>query len=169
VPSGLSPFLRFELLNECSEMRGNLSRCRVVLAFEALPNCGQPNASIASRIQPALRERVLKHIPTNPVVDPVGCGSEIAPTSPPPVPRRLTNASTVGRVSDKGKERSPKRKPRPFSEGGVSGTLDHLGGRTDKGSAWETHGRARGSFSSRIRMRCRLRSACCVRRRRSLA
>jgi hypothetical protein len=31
------------------------------------------------------------HMPTNPVVDPIGCGSEIAhgalPTFPPPVPR----------------------------------------------------------------------------------
>jgi hypothetical protein len=36
VPSGLTRFLRFELLNECSEMRGNGSRHRVVLVFEAL-------------------------------------------------------------------------------------------------------------------------------------
>jgi hypothetical protein len=39
VPSGLSPFLCFKLLGECSEMRGDGSRQGVVLAFEALPNC----------------------------------------------------------------------------------------------------------------------------------
>jgi hypothetical protein len=31
-------------------------------------------------------------------------------------------------------------------EGGVSGTLHHLGGRTDKGSAWATPGRGRGRY-----------------------
>jgi hypothetical protein len=39
---------------------------------------------------------ILKDIPTNPVVDLVGCGGEIAhdtlATSPPPVPRWLMNA-----------------------------------------------------------------------------
>ena len=53
-------------------MRGNGSQGRVVLVFQALPNCGQPNGSIASRIRPILRGMVLKHVPTNPVVDPAG-------------------------------------------------------------------------------------------------
>jgi hypothetical protein len=33
------PVLRFELLDECSEMRGDGGRQGVVLVFEALPNC----------------------------------------------------------------------------------------------------------------------------------
>jgi hypothetical protein len=123
--AALSPLLRFELLYECSEMRGDGSRQGVVLVFEALPNCRQPNASIASGIQPALRGMVLKHMPTNPVVERLRQRDRAlaAPMSPPPAPRRLTNASTVGRVSDKGKNGSPNREPRPLSEGGVSGTL----------------------------------------------
>jgi hypothetical protein len=32
-------FPRFELLDECSEMRGDGGRQGVVLVFEALPNC----------------------------------------------------------------------------------------------------------------------------------
>jgi len=32
-------FPRFELFDECGEMRGNGSREGVVLVFEALPNC----------------------------------------------------------------------------------------------------------------------------------
>jgi hypothetical protein len=115
--AALSPCLRFELFDECSEMQGDGGRQGVVLVFEALPNGGQPSASIASVIQPALRGMMLKHMPTNPLVDPVGCGGEIAhgtlPISPPPVPRQLSNARTVGLVPDKGKERSPKREPRP--------------------------------------------------------
>jgi hypothetical protein len=72
-------FLRFELFDECSEPRGNGSCESVVLVFEAFPNCGHPNVSIASGIQPAPRGMVLKPVlPTNPMIDPVGCGSEIA-------------------------------------------------------------------------------------------
>jgi hypothetical protein len=37
--AGLSPFLRFELLHEYSEMRGDGSGEGVVLILEALPNC----------------------------------------------------------------------------------------------------------------------------------
>jgi hypothetical protein len=37
--SDLSAFLRFELLDECSQMRGDGSREGVVLILEALPNC----------------------------------------------------------------------------------------------------------------------------------
>jgi hypothetical protein len=47
----LSPFLRFELPDECSEMRGDGSRQRVVLVLQAsanLPDCEVSNASIAS-------------------------------------------------------------------------------------------------------------------------
>ena len=36
---GLSPFLRFKLLEECSEMRWDGGHQGVVLLFEALPNC----------------------------------------------------------------------------------------------------------------------------------
>jgi hypothetical protein len=71
------------------------------------------------------------------VVDPVGCGSEIAhgtlPTFPPPVPRQIINARIVGLVPDKGhrpwyaERRVPKREPRPCDlrprGHGVSGTL----------------------------------------------
>jgi hypothetical protein len=32
-------FLRFELLEECSEMQGDGGRQSVILVFEALPNC----------------------------------------------------------------------------------------------------------------------------------
>ena len=32
-------FLRFELLEECSEMQGDGGRQGVILVFEALPNC----------------------------------------------------------------------------------------------------------------------------------
>jgi hypothetical protein len=39
VPSRLSPFLCFKLLDECSEMRGDGRRQGIVLVFEALPNC----------------------------------------------------------------------------------------------------------------------------------
>jgi hypothetical protein len=35
VACRLSPFLRFELLNECSEVRGNGSRQRVILVVQA--------------------------------------------------------------------------------------------------------------------------------------
>jgi hypothetical protein len=38
VPSGLSPFLRFEFLDECSEMRRSGSREGVVLVLKAFPN-----------------------------------------------------------------------------------------------------------------------------------
>ena len=39
VPSGLSLFLCFELLDECSEVPGDGSRKGVVLILEGLPNC----------------------------------------------------------------------------------------------------------------------------------
>jgi hypothetical protein len=41
-------FLRFELLDERSEARGHGRRDSVVLILEALPNCRQRNASIAT-------------------------------------------------------------------------------------------------------------------------
>jgi hypothetical protein len=51
VACRLSPFLRFELLNECSEVRGNGSRQRVILVVQAsanLADCEESNISIAS-------------------------------------------------------------------------------------------------------------------------
>jgi|SRR5262245_45501496 len=70
-------FLRFELLDERSEMRGNGIGESVVLILKALPNCGQPNASVASRTQFASREMGLvtglNDTTTNPIIDPVGC------------------------------------------------------------------------------------------------
>ena len=39
VLSSLSPFLCFELLDECGEMRGDGGREGVVLILEALPYC----------------------------------------------------------------------------------------------------------------------------------
>src|SRR5262249_39454149 len=50
----LSYFLRFELLDERSDMRRYGGRESVVLGLEAVPN-GQPNASFASGNQLALR------------------------------------------------------------------------------------------------------------------
>ena len=43
-------FLHFELVDEYSEMPGHGSRKGVVLVLQALPNCQEPNASIASGI-----------------------------------------------------------------------------------------------------------------------
>src|SRR5262249_37354620 len=82
-------------------MRGDRRREGVVLVFEALPNCQQPNASIASGKQLPLsstisprsatglgcrpegtREKVgCVDVPTNPTIDPVGlpnAGGELA-------------------------------------------------------------------------------------------
>src|SRR5262245_65502443 len=62
-------------------MRGNGGREGVVLMLEALPNCGQPNASMASGIPLALRRMgigsvtVRNHMLPYPVVDPVGYSS----------------------------------------------------------------------------------------------
>src|SRR5262245_55629272 len=50
-------FLRFELLDERSDLRGDGSRQSVVLVPEVVSNC-QPNASIESRNQLALRRTV---------------------------------------------------------------------------------------------------------------
>jgi hypothetical protein len=72
-------FLRFELLDERSEARGHGRRDSVVLILEALPNCRQRNASIASGIQLALRGMrsvtTLNDTSSDPVVDPVGCSN----------------------------------------------------------------------------------------------
>jgi hypothetical protein len=58
------------------------------------------------------------HMPTHPVVDPISCGGEVVhrplSTSSPPVPHRLTNACTLGRVPDKGKESSEPHFQRPL-------------------------------------------------------
>jgi hypothetical protein len=72
-------FLHFELLDEYSEMRGHRSPKGVVLFFQALPNGQEPNASIASGVELALALRgmrsvtVLNDMPTDPIVDTVGC------------------------------------------------------------------------------------------------
>jgi hypothetical protein len=72
-------FLHFELANECSEMPRHRSRKCVVLVLEALPNCQEPNASIASGIESGLALRrmdsvtVLNYMPTNPIINAVGC------------------------------------------------------------------------------------------------
>ena len=72
-------FLRFELIDERSEARGHGRRDSVVLILEALPNCRQRNASIASGIQLALRGMrsvtTLNDPSSDPVVDPVGCSN----------------------------------------------------------------------------------------------
>src|SRR5262249_61595492 len=77
--------LRFELLHERSEMRGDGSREGVVLVLQGLPNYCEPNVSIASG--------TWNDMPTYPVVDPVSCGREMRhgplPSSPPPIPRSL--------------------------------------------------------------------------------
>jgi hypothetical protein len=44
--------LHFELLDECSKMRRDRSRERVVLGLEGLPERRQPSASIASKHRP---------------------------------------------------------------------------------------------------------------------
>jgi hypothetical protein len=90
-----------------------------------------------------LRGMMLKHMPTNPVVDPVGCGGEIAhgtlPISPPPVPRQLSNARTVGLVPDKGKERSPPAPSTPRLKGrGPGNPHGYSSGSLNEGPAWET-------------------------------
>src|SRR5262245_40702801 len=84
-------FLRFELLDERSDMRRYGGRESIVLGLEAVPN-GQPNASFASGNQLALRSTIYPRpargvgcrpdvrlekigcvdMPTNPVIDPVG-------------------------------------------------------------------------------------------------
>jgi hypothetical protein len=74
-----SLFLRFELPDQRSELRGNGRREGVVLILEALPNGQQPNASIASGIVFALPLRgmgsvtVLNYMLTDPIVDAVSC------------------------------------------------------------------------------------------------
>src|SRR5256885_16335687 len=50
--------LRFELLNECSEMRGDGSRDGVVLVLEALPNRGHQGSSARD---PSYRWRLLEN------------------------------------------------------------------------------------------------------------
>jgi hypothetical protein len=86
-----SLFLRFELLDERSDMRGDGSRENVVLDPEVVPN-SQPNASIGSGNQLALRSIICPRsangmgcrpevigcvdIPTDRVIDPVGCSKQ---------------------------------------------------------------------------------------------
>src|SRR5215831_9267326 len=87
-----SLFLRFKLLGERSDMRGDGRRESVVLDSEVVPNW-QPSASIGSGNQRVLRSTICPRsasgmgcrpevnwrkigyvdMPTDPVVDPVGC------------------------------------------------------------------------------------------------
>jgi hypothetical protein len=70
-------------------MRGDWTRERIVLVLQALPNCRQPDASIASRIHVALRGTGNDML-TYPVVDSVSCGGKVAHS---PLPRlRLLRA-----------------------------------------------------------------------------
>jgi hypothetical protein len=72
-------FLRFELLDKCSKARGDGSCDSVVLILEALSNRRQRNASIASGIELALKRMrsvtILSDMPTDPIVDLVGCSN----------------------------------------------------------------------------------------------
>jgi hypothetical protein len=72
-------FLRFKLFDDCSEPRRNGSCECVVLVLEALSNCRERNTSIASGIQLALRgmrsATILNEMPTNPIVDLIGCSN----------------------------------------------------------------------------------------------
>jgi hypothetical protein len=82
--------LRFELLDECSEMPGHRTRKGVVLVLEGSPNCCQRNVSVATGIYFAFRG-IGDDVSTYPVVDPIRSSGEMRhgslPTSPPPVPR----------------------------------------------------------------------------------
>jgi hypothetical protein len=96
--------VHFYLLDECSEMRRDGRREGVVLVLQGLPNCCERSVSVATGIYFALR-RIRNDMLAYPVVDPVSCGSEMRhgplPTSPPFIPRSLTNAQTISRVPDK--------------------------------------------------------------------
>src|SRR5438876_10839463 len=98
--------LRFELLDERSEMRRDGSREGVVLVLQRLPNYCEPNVSIASGIHLGLR-RTWNDMPPYPVVDPVSCGGEMRhgplPTSPPPIPRSVNQCADHRSGSRQGK------------------------------------------------------------------
>src|SRR5262249_47548647 len=102
--------LRFELLHERSEMRGDGSREGVVLVLQGLPNYCEPNVSIASGIHLTLK-RTWNDMPTYPVVDPVSCGREMRhgplPPSPPPIPRSLNQCADHQSGSRQGKNSTP--------------------------------------------------------------
>ena len=68
--------LNFELLHECRKPCGNRGRGGVVLIFERSPNRRERDASIATGIHPDLA-RIGNDPPTNPIVDPIGGGSEM--------------------------------------------------------------------------------------------
>jgi hypothetical protein len=80
-------FLSFQLCDQCGEMRRDGSREGVVLVLQRSPNCSKPNISIENGIDLAFRGTGNDML-TYPIVDPVGCGSEVAhgaaPVSPPP-------------------------------------------------------------------------------------
>src|SRR5262252_5712594 len=75
-PSGYPLFLRFEFCDERSEMRRHRGRENVVLLLERLPDCQKPNPSTANGIRLAFRGMgsvAVVNVPTNPIVDAVGC------------------------------------------------------------------------------------------------
>ena len=91
----------FELLHECRKPCGNGGRGGVVLVFERSPNRGERDASIATGIHPALA-RIGNDPPTNPVVDPISCGGEMAHWAASNVSTsRPVNACPLGRVPDR--------------------------------------------------------------------
>jgi hypothetical protein len=65
--------LPFELVDEGLEMRGHGRRKGVVLVLEALPDRREPNASIASGTELVLKGMCSVAVPTDPIVQPVGC------------------------------------------------------------------------------------------------
>jgi hypothetical protein len=75
----------FELLDECSDMRGHRRRQSVILGPEAVPN-RQPNASITrSTTHPRSMRAILCRQrggigcvdgPPNPVIDPICCSND---------------------------------------------------------------------------------------------
>src|SRR5262249_11254660 len=79
IACGSVLFLRFELTDERSELRGDGAREGVVLVLEALPNRREHNASVPSRFALVFGLRgmssvaVAKCMPTNPIVYVVGC------------------------------------------------------------------------------------------------
>src|SRR5262249_20531533 len=81
--SALLP-LRFELLNECSEVRRDWGREGVVVVLQALPDCREPHQSVAGGVLLGFvfsgvgSATGSNRVPTNPVVDLVSYGGAIA-------------------------------------------------------------------------------------------
>ena len=108
------------MLHECGKPCGNRSRGGVVLIFEGSPNRRERDASIAAGIHPALA-RIGNDPPTNPVVDPISRGGEMAHWAAPNVSTsRAINACPLGRVPDTTMPRVNYEEPRmPATKRGV--------------------------------------------------